>query len=73
MEFRDQGTEDIFDGVDTPRARKTLPFGLHDKAAGLLDRLNAATMPGDLRVPRGNRLHRLERDRAGQWSVAIND
>ena len=34
--------------------------------------LNAATKLEDLRVPPNNRLEKLERDRAGQWSIRIN-
>jgi proteic killer suppression protein len=35
--------------------------------------LHAAERLMDLRVPPGNRLHQLERDRAGQHSISIND
>jgi toxin HigB-1 len=35
--------------------------------------LHAAKRLMDLRVPPGNRLHQLERDRAGQHSISIND
>jgi len=35
--------------------------------------LNAAVQIVDLRVPPGNRLEQLKGDRAGQWSIAIND
>ena len=38
-----------------------------------LDMLAAATMVETLRVPPGNRLERLRGNRAGQWSVRIND
>jgi len=71
--IRDRGTQDIFDGEASKQARKTLPTELHEKAAGLLDRLSAAQRPEDLRTPRGNRLHQLTGDRDGQWSVWIND
>jgi proteic killer suppression protein len=73
VEIADRGTEDIYEGNDTPRARRTLPLNLHQKAAGLLDRVSAATKPMDLRVPNSNRLEKLTGDRAGQWSVRIND
>jgi proteic killer suppression protein len=73
MIIRDQGTLDIFDGEDSRKARFILPPELHAKAAGLLDRLNAAVTPEDLRAPKGNRLHKLSGDRAGQWSVSINE
>jgi proteic killer suppression protein len=35
--------------------------------------LHAAKRLVDLKVPPGNRLHQLERDRAGQHSISIND
>ena len=35
--------------------------------------LHAAKRLTDLQVPRGNRLHQLERDRVGQHSISIND
>jgi proteic killer suppression protein len=35
--------------------------------------LHAVERLMDLRVPPGNRLHQLERDRAGQRSISIND
>jgi proteic killer suppression protein len=38
-----------------------------------LQRLDAATSVEDLRVPPSHRLHRLDADRAGQWSISVND
>jgi toxin HigB-1 len=35
--------------------------------------LHAAKRLMDLKVPPGNRLHQLERDRAGQHGISIND
>jgi proteic killer suppression protein len=35
--------------------------------------LNAAVQIVDLHVPPSNRLEQLKGDRAGQWSIAIND
>jgi proteic killer suppression protein len=35
--------------------------------------MNAAEVLDDLRSPPGNRLHALSGDRAGQWSVSVND
>ena len=34
---------------------------------------NAAEAPDDLRVPPGNRLEKLRGNRAGQYSIRIND
>ncbi len=38
-----------------------------------LDRLDAATQLFDLRSPPGNRFEALKGDRAGQYSIRIND
>ena len=38
-----------------------------------LDMIAAATRVETLRVPPGNRLEALSGDRAGQWSIRIND
>lgn len=35
--------------------------------------LDAAETIGDLRIPPGNRLERLAGDRAGQYSIRVND
>jgi len=35
--------------------------------------LDAATTLEDLRVPPAYRLERLKHDRAGQWSIRVND
>ena len=41
--------------------------------AAFLDRLDAATDLGDLRVPPSHRLEKLSGDRAGQYSIRINE
>lgn len=73
MEFADRGTEDIFDGVDSERARKTLPRHLHDRAQTKLAVLAFAESIDDLRAPPSNRLEKLRGNRAGQHSIRIND
>jgi toxin HigB-1 len=72
VSFADKGTENVFDGLDTKAARKTLPSELHAKAGGALDRLNSAVSLRSLSLP-GLRLEKLKGDRAGQHSIRIND
>jgi toxin HigB-1 len=38
-----------------------------------LDQIDISLSVEQLRVPPGSRLERLEGDRAGQWSIRIND
>lgn len=67
--FADKHTEALFrDGTCHRqwRAFKTA-------ATRKLDMLDAAISPDDLRSPPGNRLELLKGDRAGQYSIRIND
>lgn len=73
ISFADEGSEDIYDGEDTKRARRTCPNQLWSVARRRLDQLNAATSLGDLRFPPNNHLEALKRDRIGQHSIRIND
>lgn len=72
MEFADQGTEDIYDGLDSKRARKTLPRYLHEKARRKLMVMAYAESLDDLRAPPSNRLERLHGNRDGQYSIRID-
>jgi toxin HigB-1 len=71
--FADPGTEDIFNGRDTRRARGTCPRSLWRVATRKLEQLDSAGALEDLRVPPGNRLEALRGDRLGQHSVRVND
>lgn len=73
VSFADQATEDIFDGISSRAARKACPQTLWKVARRKLDMLNQAADLKDLRVPPGNRLEALKRDRQGQHSIRIND
>ena len=70
--FRDRATEDIYEGLDTRRARKALPPELWPVARRKLDQLNRACDLNDLAIPPGNRLERLKGDREVQHSIRIN-
>lgn len=71
--FRDRGTEAIFDGVDSPVARRACPRSLWQVVWRKLDQVNRVRDLSELAVPRGNRLERLRGDRSGQHSIRIND
>lgn len=47
--------------------------GFARQAEVRLDRLEAATSIADLRALQGNRLEALRGDRAGRWSIRINN
>ena len=71
--FVDPGTEDVFNGVDSRRARRVCPGTLWTVARRKLDQLDASVSLDSLRVPPGNQLEALKRDRRGQHSIRIND
>lgn len=71
--FKDQSTEDIFNGKNTKEARRSCPQRLWPVAVRKLDQLDAAVSLDDLRIPPGNRLEALSGDREGQYSIRIND
>ena len=73
VSFKDKGTEDIFNGIDSKDARKQCPQTLWKVAQRKLDQLNAAYTLNDMTVPPGNRLEALQGERVGQHSIRIND
>jgi proteic killer suppression protein len=71
--FARAGTEDIFNGINSPAARRTCPENLWKLAARKLDQLDSISTLQELRIPPGNRLEALGGDRKGQYSIRIND
>jgi toxin HigB-1 len=67
--FRDKDAQRLFDR----RPVRRLGADVHRIALRKLRQLDAALILDDLRVPPGNRLERLRGDRAGEWSIRIND
>ncbi len=67
--FKNSLAEDAFNGV----VRKSFPADLIRVARRKLRFLHAAYMLADLRVPPGNRLEALKGNRAGQYSIRVND
>ncbi|MEN6406964.1 MAG: type II toxin-antitoxin system RelE/ParE family toxin [Thermoguttaceae bacterium] len=66
--FRDRDTADLFQDVAVGRFQ-----AIERAARRKLTMLDAAERLEDLKVPPGNRLESLKGDRAGQYSVRIND
>jgi toxin HigB-1 len=67
--FRSTLTETIAQG----RAAKGFPADLVRPAVRKLVMLDSAVLLDDLRSPPGNRLEALKGDRAGRYSIRIND
>ena len=71
--FESAGTEDIFNGRNTKEARRACPRDLWRVAARKLEQLDSVGLLDELRIPPGNRLETLARDRKGQFSIRVND
>ena len=71
--FKNKGTEDIFNGLSSKIARKICPKNLWEIEARKLDQIDSVLSLDELRIPPGNRLEALTRNRLGQYSVRIND
>ena len=71
--FKDRGTEDVFNGRQSKAARRACPAQLWRIAWRKLEQLDSVAALEELRVPPGNRLEILKGDRAGQWSIRINE
>lgn len=67
--FQDRATAALFEG----RVLKGMPADIARVARRKLLRLDAARSLDDLRVFPNDKLHPLERDRAGQWAIKVND
>jgi toxin HigB-1 len=73
VSFKDQGTEDIFNGENTNAARKCCAVTVWKSAQRKLDQLDSVVSLDELWIPPGNRLEALSGNREGQFSVRIND
>jgi len=67
--FADRDTEDLF----VTGEAKRLPSEIWRRARRKREYVDLATRVDDLRLPPGNRPHKLAGDRKGQYAIAIND
>ena len=67
--FADRHTQRLYATGKSMR----FPPDIARRAARKLEYVDLATCLDDLRVPPGNRLHKLARERKGQHSIAVND
>lgn len=67
--FADETTRKVWELERAPRLGADIQRAAHKR----LQMLDVARTVNDLRVPPGNRLEKLVDDRAGQYSVRVND
>ncbi len=72
VSFKNQATEDIFNGKNSKVARALCPVNLWKVAARKLEQIDSVIAVEELRIPPGNRLELLKGDRLGQYSIRIN-
>jgi proteic killer suppression protein len=70
--FADQGTADVYVGLESKAARR-IPKPLWPVVRRKLDVLHRARSVKDPRYPNGNRLETLKGARAGEWSLRVNE
>ena len=66
--FKDGETQELFENLSNKRWNAIAKVALRK-----LDQIDAAQNLNDLRVPPGNQLEALKKDRARQHSIRIND
>ena len=71
--FGNEGTEDVFNGRSTKKARAVCPTDLWRVAWRKLDQLDSVERLDELAIPPGNRLEALSGDRLGRHSIRINE
>jgi proteic killer suppression protein len=70
--FANTATEDLFNGVDSRRARAACPSTLWPVVRRKLTQINRVRDLRELAIPPGNRLEALRGTRAGQHSIRVN-
>jgi toxin HigB-1 len=70
-QFKDKGSEDLFNGRASKAARKVCPVSLWPIVFRKLDLLDSVASLNDLLVPPGNMLEALKGDRLGQYSIRV--
>jgi proteic killer suppression protein len=63
----------VFDGINSKDARAICPLALWAVARRKLTQINRVLELAELAVPPGNHLERLKDDRAGQYSIRVNE
>lgn len=70
--FADDTAADLFQDRNT-RAARRIPRELWRSVQRKLKVLDSAARLDDLKIPAGNRLELLKGDRAGRFSIRVND
>ena len=69
MSFLDKESKEIWNSEFS----KKYPIDIQKKAKMKMELLNSIKVLDELKIPPSNRLHSLQGDRKGQFSISIND
>ena len=69
MSFLDKESKKIWNS----KFSKKYPIDIQKKAKMKMELLNSIKVLDELKIPPSNRLHSLQGDRKGQYSISIND
>ena len=67
--FADRHTLELY---ETGKSKR-FPSEIWQRAVRRLEYIDLAMRVDDLKVPPSNRLHKLERERKGQYSISVNE
>ena len=73
ISFANDSTHDVFDGINSKKARKIINPNLIPIAQRKLDMINTALFLNDLKIPPSNHLEALKGNFKGKYSIRIND
>lgn len=73
ISFADEEPSDIYNGINSKKARKRPTTVLFENAQMKLDMINRAFKIEDLKIPPNNKLEKLRSDHVGKYSIRIND
>lgn len=71
--FKNEASQDIYQGKSSKATRRTLPEKLLKVARRKLDQLDNVSRLQDLRYPPANHFEALSGNRKGQYSIRVNE
>jgi proteic killer suppression protein len=71
--FGNKTAEDLAAGNTTSRHACLIPSHHHQRALDLLELVHSSVNVSDFKLPQSNRLHKLDAELKGYWSITIRD
>jgi proteic killer suppression protein len=71
--FGNKAAQDLAAGKTATRHARLLPRQHHQRAVDLFELMEASISVSDFKLPASNRLHKLDGDVKGFWSITVRD